>query len=71
VPRELSVRRAYISELLSGEFPIRSLVDDVFSDIRSVSTATESHQNYEAKEYLETNILARGEFRRVVVFIIC
>jgi hypothetical protein len=70
-PRELSVRRAYISELLSGEFPIRSLVDDVFSDIRSVSTATESHQNYEAKEYLETNILARGEFRRVVVFIIC
>jgi hypothetical protein len=71
VPRENSVRRAYISELLTGEFPLRSLVDDVFSDIRSVSTATESLQNYEAKEYLETNILARGEFPRVVLFFCC
>ena len=69
VPREISARRAYIRELLSGEIPVRSLVDDVFSDIRSVSTATESLQNYEAKEYLETNILARGEFQTVVDFI--
>jgi hypothetical protein len=61
VPRDIPAGRAYVRELLSGEIPVRSLVDDVFSDIRSVSTATESLQNYEAKEYLETNILARGE----------
>jgi hypothetical protein len=42
---------------------LRTLVDDVFSDIRSESTATIDAAQNEAQDYLDSSILKRGERR--------